>query len=226
MRDNTAAPPVDVRNGGRTGGGTRLGRQAAPHGQRPPAKGAELQAVARWMFYCLRMPHHGRQLKTGTRLCRSGLQHASICALLAALHCCFGCNILGCPCAAAAKAEPIPKRTVLSHADMVAAATVDNGPLSIGGWVPPTNFAAPEPMGARSGAGKKTDGSGGSISSGDGSERQPRSQQPNEAQRTQEDAADDVPGGGGGLVGYDSSSESDDSGSDAPAQTDRPVSFF
>lgn len=119
----------------------------------------------------------------------------------------------------------MPTRTVLSHADMVAAATKDDGPLSISGWVPPTNFAAPAARGAAAlqaaaEADQEDDSDGGED---DGCE-------PRQAGSTPEDQAEEVPEGkaareGGGLVGYGSDSDSD-SGSDAPAERDRPVSFF
>ena len=118
---------------------------------------------------------------------------------------------------------------MLSHADMVAAATADKGPLSIGGWVPPTTFAAPAAAGGSPEDGPvRHGGSGNGSRSGDGvsEPREPRCEQVADGGRPHEDDADDASGDGGGLVGYASSSESDDSGSDGPAERDRPVSFF
>ena len=119
----------------------------------------------------------------------------------------------------------MPQRTVLSHADMVAAANKDTGPLSIGGWVPPTTFAAAPPAThARADppeiGGSTAYGSDGSSDDG-GEPQEPGSEPGPEAEETPSEA----PKEGGGLVGYESSSDSD-SDADAPAERDRPVSFF
>ena len=120
----------------------------------------------------------------------------------------------------------MPQRTTLSHADMVAAATKDNGPLSIGGWVPPTTFAGPAARGAAA-LQPNVEVAQDDIDGGDddGLERREANSDANEAEEAREKGSSEPPQEAGGLVGYGSSSDSD-SGSDAPAERDRPVSFF
>ena len=201
MRDDSAAPVGLANNGGGGGsGGAKYSRANNSHSnqnaRRPPPKGG-----------CFALRPSKAQL-----LCAENTNSLSgIVALSAVSDAPTG----------AAKAEPVPTRTVLSHADMVAAATKDDGPLSIGGWVPPTNFAAP----AASGSMALQSAEEAAEDDSDGEPRQVGSTAKEQAEDVREEKAGVAAQEGGGLVGYGSDSDSD-SGSDAPAERDRPVSFF
>ncbi len=205
MRDDSTAPAGQASIGG-GGGGAKYSRannsHSNQHARRAPPKGGCLAT----------RPSATKMVCTENKLRPAALLR-SVQRMTAP--------------AGAAKAEPVPTRTVLSHADMVAAATKDDGPLSIGGWVPPTNFAVPAARGAaalQSAAEADQDDNDGGEDDG---------LVPRHAGHNAEDQAEEVRGEqageaaqeGGGLVGYGSDSDSD-SGSEAPAERDRPVSFF
>ena len=139
---------------------------------------------------------------------------------------------------------PGPLRSTLSHAALVAAAKVDDGPLSIGGWVPPSVglitgafgsgrlSSAPESGGAEASSSESDDSDEGDADgvgvSAVAAENNSRKGKPKGSAVGADDDIEDA-SGGGLLVGYGSSSDSgssSDDADDAERTNDGPVSFF